>query len=222
MRKRKAAQRGGTHLTRERILAVSGRVFNQRGYHGTTLDDIARALGVTKAALYYHVKNKEELLFQCHQLALDIGMEGFHLALAQPGPPDEQLRAALAHYIEGMADQLKGTVVLLEQGALSPPHHRRIVRGRDEYEQALRRMIAAGITAGVFVPCDPKLVGFAILGAVHWIPKWYHPAGPSPAREIAEAFATYLVRGLTKQPSPELPAPLRAGAESAPLDDHSA
>ena len=223
MRKRKAAQRGGRELTRERILAVSGRVFNQRGYHGTTLDDIARALGVTKAALYYHVKNKEELLFQCHQLALDIGMEGFHRALAQPAPPDEQLRVALAHYIEGMADQLKGTVVLLEQGALTPRHHRRIVRSRDEYEQALRKMIAGGITAGVFVPCDPKLVGFAILGAVHWIPKWYRPAGSSPAREIAEAFAAYLVRGLTKQPSPDLPAPRRAAAaERTTPDDDSA
>ncbi len=223
MRKRKAAQRGGRELTRERILAVSGRVFNQRGYHGTTLDDIARALGVTKAALYYHVKNKEELLFQCHQLALDIGMEGFHQALAQPAPPDEQLRVALAHYIEGMADQLKGTVVLLEQGALTPRHHRRIVRSRDEYEQALRKMIAGGITAGVFVPCDPKLVGFAILGAVHWIPKWYSPAGSSPAREIAEAFAAYLVRGLTKQPAPDLPAPRRAAAvERTTPDDDSA
>src|SRR3989304_395957 len=198
MRKRKPAKRGGRELTRERILAVSGRVFNQRGYHGTTLDDIARALGVTKAALYYHVKNKEELLFQCHQLALDIGMEGFHRALAQPAPPDEQLRVALAHYIEGMADQLKGTVVLLEQGALSPRHHRQIVRGRDEYEQALRTLIAGGVAAGVFVPCDPKLVGFAILGAVHWVPKWDKPAGPSPAPAVAAAFAAYLVRGLTE------------------------
>ncbi len=220
MRKRKAAGGGGGQLSRERILAVSGRVFNRRGYHGTTLDDIARALGVTKAALYYHVRNKEELLFQCHQRALDIAMEGFHRALAQPAPPDEQLRAALAHYIEGMADQLQGTVVLLEQGALSPRHHRQIVRGRDEYERVLRRAIADGVAAGVFVPCDPKLVGFAILGAVHWIPKWYHPAGPSPASEIAEAFAAYLVRGLTKQPSPDLPAPRRAVAPPGRATSH--
>jgi TetR/AcrR family transcriptional regulator len=214
MRKRKAAGRGSGQLSRERILAVSGRVFNRRGYHGTTLDDIARALGVTKAALYYHVKNKEELLFLCHRRALDIGMEGFARALAQPAPPDEQLRLALAHYIEGMADELEGTVVLLEQGALSPRHHRQIVRGRDAYERTLRRTIADGIAAGVFVPCDPKLVGFAILGAVHWIPKWYHPAGRSPARAIAEAFSSYLVRGLTKQPAPDLPAPWRAAAPS--------
>jgi TetR/AcrR family transcriptional regulator len=220
MRKRKAAGRGGGQLSRERILAVSGRVFNRRGYHGTTLDDIARALGVTKAALYYHVKNKEELLFQCHQRALDIGLEGFERALAQPAAPDDRLRLALAHYIEGMADQLQGTAVLLEQGALSPRHHRQIVRGRDEYEGALRGAIADGIAAGVFVPCDAKLVGFAILGAVHWIPKWYHPAGPSTAREIAEAFSAYLVRGLTKQPASDLPAPRRVAAPSRRARGH--
>src|SRR3972149_9641046 len=164
MRKRKTVPRAGTQLTRERILAVSASVFNRRGYHGTTLDDIARALAVTKAALYYHVKNKEELLFQCHQLALDIGMEGFHRALAQPAPPDEQLRMALSHYIEGMADQLTGTVVLLEQGALSPRHHRQIVRGRDEYEQALRTLIADGIAAGGFLPRGPHPAGLPTPG----------------------------------------------------------
>ncbi|MBI5627931.1 MAG: TetR/AcrR family transcriptional regulator [Candidatus Rokubacteria bacterium] len=214
MRKRKTAPRAGTQLTRERILAVSASVFNQRGYHGTTLDDIARALSVTKAALYYHVKNKEELLFQCHQLALYIGMEGFHRALAQPAPPDEQLRTALTHYIEGMADQLTGTVVLLEQGALSPRHHRQIVRGRDEYEQALRKLIAGGTAAGVFVPCDPKLVGFALLGAGNWIPKWYSPAGSRTPKEIAEAFSSYLVRGLQRQPSIDTIPPLGEAAAS--------
>ena len=195
-RRRQARSRG--HLTREQILAVSAQVFNRRGYRGTTLDDIARALGVTKAALYYHVKNKEEILFLCHQIALDIAMDGFRRAWAVPAPADEQLRIALTHYIEAMAGQLKGTVVLLDQGALSPHLHARIVERRDEYERALRTVIAQGIEAGVFVPCDPKIVGFALLGALHWIPKWYSPSGSKSAKEIAAQFADYLVRGLRK------------------------
>jgi len=203
MKMRTTKTRKIAHLTREKILAVSGRVFNRRGYYGTTLDDIGRALGVRKAALYYHVKNKEELLFQCHLLAVDIGMEGFRRALAQPGAPDEHLRAALAYYIEEMADQLKGTVVLLEDGALSPHLHARIVERRDEYERTLRQVIADGVTAGIFVSCDPKIVGFAILGAIHWIPKWYRQGGPCSAKEIAEVFSAYLVRGLQKRPALE-------------------
>jgi TetR/AcrR family transcriptional regulator len=190
-------------LTREKILQESARVFNRRGYHGTTLDDIARALGVTKAALYYYVKSKEELLYQCHQASLDIGIEGIRQAIAKASTPDEQLRIALAYYIEGMTDQLTGTVVLLDEGALSPRRHRRIIERRDEYERMLRKLIEEGIAAGVFTACDPKLVGFAILGAMNWIPKWYTPTGERSAKEIAEAFSAYLVRGLQKFPSME-------------------
>lgn len=183
-------------------------MFNRRGYHGTTLDDIARALGVTKAALYYHVKNKEELLFECHLLAVEIGIEGFRRPGSHRGAPDEQLRAAIAYYIEEMADQLNGTVVLLEDGALSPRLRRLVVARRDEYERLLRQVIARGVAAGVFVPCDPKIVGFAILGAIHWIPKWYTPGGPCSAAEIAEVFAAYLVRGLQAHPGPPVRLPL--------------
>ena len=188
-------------LTTEKILAKSGQVFNRRGYGGTTLDDIARALGVTKAALYYYVQSKEEILFQCHQRSLDIGMEGIRQALSRSSAPDEQLKIAIAYYIEGMTDHLRGTAVLLDEGALSPRRHRQIIARRDEYERMLRRIIEEGIAAGVFVPCDPKLVGFAILGAMNWIPKWYNPSGKRSAGEIAEAFSSYLVRALQKRPS---------------------
>lgn len=196
--RRQRTPRPRGQLTRERILATSAQVFNRRGYRGTTLDDIARALGVTKAALYYHVKNKEEILFLCHQLAMDIAMDGFRRAWTVPASPDDQLRIALTHYIEAMADQLKGTVVLLEQGALSPRLHAQIVERRDEYERTLRGVITQGIEAGVFAPCDPKIVGFALLGALHWIPKWYRPTGAKSPKEIAAQFADYLVRGLRK------------------------
>jgi len=188
------------NLSRERILAEAARIFNRLGYHGATLDDVAKALGVTKAALYYHVANKEELLFQCCRVPIEIGLEGLRRALAQAGAPDEQLRLALACYIEGMTDQLRGSVVILEEGTLSPAHYRWVKDARDEYERELRGIITRGIAEEVFVPCDPRVVGFAILGAMNWIPKWYHPDGSRTGKEIAEAFAAYLVRGLLRDP----------------------
>src|SRR3990167_3936216 len=117
--------RARANLTRERILAEAARIFNRLGYHGTALDDVARALGVTKAALYYHVQNKEELLFQCCKVPIEIGLEGIRRAQTQARSPDEQLRLALACYIEGMTDQLRGSVVILEEETPSPAHHRR-------------------------------------------------------------------------------------------------
>jgi TetR/AcrR family transcriptional regulator len=188
------------NLTRERILAESARVFNRRGFDATTLDEIAQALGVTKAALYYYVENKEDLLLQCHQKALDIAIDAVRTALAEASEPDEQLRRVLTRYITGMTDQLAGIVVLLYEGALSASHYRHITEQRDEYERMMRGIIEAGVRSGVFVPCDPRLVGFAILGALNWIPRWYSPDGPRTPKEIAAAFSEYFVRGLRKHP----------------------
>jgi TetR/AcrR family transcriptional regulator len=193
-----------SRLTVENILAESARLFNRRGYHGTSLTDIARAFGVSKAALYYHVKSKEDIVFRCYQRVLDLGMEGLDHARAQAAAPDEELTMALRHFIKGLTDQWSGAVVLLGERALSPRQQARILRRRDEYERRLREIISRGITAGVFVPCDPKLVGFAILGTLNWILKWYNPGGERSAKEIAEVLSSYLVRGLQTHP-PERP-----------------
>jgi len=190
-------------LTRDRILAESARVFNRRGYHGTTLDDIAGALGVTRAALYYYVRSKQDLLFQCHQKALDLAIDAVRTAVAQTPASDEQLRLVFGRYIEGMTDQLAGAVVLLYEGALSPELQHRIMKQRDEYEGMLRQIIVRGVAQKVFVPCDPKLIGFGILGALNWISRWYSPSGPRSAKEIAAAFAEYFVRGLLRRPMAE-------------------
>ncbi len=196
-----SAPRSRAGRTRQKILAESARIFNRRGYHATTLDEIARAIGITKPALYYYVESKEDLLFQCHQKALDIATEAVRSALASTEAADERLRLVVTRYIEGMTDELSGFVVLLHELALSPPLQRRILEQRDEYEGMLRGIIEQGVASGVFVPCHPKLIAFAILGALNWITRWYHPNGPVSSKDIAATFADYFVRGLIRQPS---------------------
>ena len=212
-------------LTVENILAESARLFNLRGYHGTSLADVARTFGVSKAALYYHVKSKEDIVFRCYERLLDVAMEGLDQAHARAEAPDEELTLALRYCIERLIGQWSGAVVLVGEGVLGPRQHARILRRRDDYEQRLRDIVRKGVTAGVFVPCDPKLVGFAILGAVNWILKWYDPGGERSAKEIAEALSSYLVRGLQAHP-PDRPAsgmpswarPTRPYALKAPAD----
>ena len=191
---------GRSPLTVENILVESARLFNRRGYHGTSLADIARAFGVSKAALYYHVRSKEDIVFRCYQRVLDLGVEGLDHAHAQAAAPDEELTLALRYYIEGVTDEWSGAVMLLGERALSPRQHARILRRRDAYERRIRDIIRKGVAAGVFLPYDPKLVGFAILGAVNWILKWYTPGGEWSAKEIAEVLSSYLVRGLQAHP----------------------
>lgn len=189
-------------VRRESILREAARCFNRKGYHGTTIDDIARQLNVSTAALYYYFKRKEDLLFQCHQMSLEVATQGLHIAAASGGPADDRLRQALHYYIEHITDALSGCVALLEEGALSPAGYREIVRRRDEYERQVRKVVEDGIASEVFVPCDPKMMGFAILGAVTWIPKWYRQGGKLLPKEIARILSTYLVRGLQKTPTP--------------------
>jgi AcrR family transcriptional regulator len=183
-------------LTRERVVAESAKVFRRRGYHAATLNEIARELHVTKAALYHHVRSKEELLFACLNLFLDACAAGIERALSESSRPDEQLRLTLLYYMETMTERFNGNVVLMEEEALSPAWREAVVQRRDEFEQVLRAIIERGVAAGVFAPCDPKLVGFAIFGAMNWILKWYDPAGPRSGKEIAAVFSSYLVHGL--------------------------
>lgn len=197
-------------LRRETIVSAATYCFSRQGFHGTTMDDIARRLNVSKPALYYYVSNKEELLFQCFLAAMDMGMEGIRRAEQLDGGADEKLRVALEHYIFAITGRMKAGVVLLEERMLSPRLYREVVRRRDEYEHSVRRLVEEGVASGVFIPCIPKLMVFAILGAVNWIPRWYSSEGPLTAEQIASTFADYLVRGLCRVPNDEIRSPISA------------
>lgn len=192
---RGAARRHIRSFRLESILQSAARCFNRKGYHATKMGDIARELGVSKAALYYYVKSKEDIIVQCEAAALDLAMEGIRLAEGLSEPDDVKLYVALRHFIEGMTDRLDGCVVLTE-GMLSPGPYRDLVRRRDDYERRLRKLVEAGVASGAFAPCDPKMVVLAMLGAMNWIPRWYSPDGERNPKEIGETFARYLVRGL--------------------------
>ena len=183
------------------IIREAARAFNRRGYHGTNLDEVAERLGITKPALYYYVKDKESLLLACHEIAIEIAMEAVARANRQGGGADERLGNVLHHYVRGLTDDLRGCVVLMEEGALGPANLRRLKRQRDVYEGALREIVRDGMAEGVFVRCDEKVAVFVILGAVNWISKWYAADGPRGSEELAGMISAQLVRGLRIGPT---------------------
>jgi len=187
-------------LKRENLLKHAAAVFNRKGYHGTTIGDIAREVGVSPSALYYYVKDKQQLLFECNRVSLDLVMDALKTACATATTAEARLELALRRHIEAVADELQGGVVLIEQEALSERHRKEIIKRRDEYERALRGLIQEGIEQKVFIPCDPKIVGFVFLGAINWMPKWYSAKGELSPREIAQLFAQQLVRSILVSP----------------------
>jgi len=183
------------------IIKVAVSAFKQKGYHGTTMDDIARKLQITKGSLYYYFKNKEAILFDCHMASLDIVEKAIERVEDSGFSPSEKLHTWVYTYIVEMMDELLASVLLLEEESLSPHLLEQVIERRDRTELFLRKTLSEGMETGEFREGDPKLLTFAILGSINWIPKWYHSEGDSTAPEIARQFADYLVTGLQAQES---------------------
>jgi AcrR family transcriptional regulator len=192
-------ERGATSRRAE-ILRSAVAAFRRRGYHGASVDEIAGTLGMTKGNLYYYFKNKEEILFFCHDWSLDILLDRLQEVQAQGGPPDGQLRRLIVAFVHMIIDELHGTALTLDLQALSPAHLKRVIAKRDRFDRGLRKIIEDGIASGVFAPGNPKLLTFAVLGAANWITRWYDPKGPATSDEIGHAFADFCLRGMRSIP----------------------
>ena len=127
---------------------------------------------------------------------------------AEASPPDVKLRKLVLAFVHVILDELQGTALTLDLQALSPPLLRKVIARRDVFDRGVRAIIQQGMDEGLFATGDPKMVTFAVMGAVNWITRWYDPAGPMSSHEIGTAFADYLVGGLSR-PSPPTPAPER-------------
>src|SRR6185436_7767475 len=173
--------------------------FRRRGFHGASMDQIARSLGMQKGNLYYYFKSKEAILFFCHDYSLDILLERLREVEREQAPPALRLRRLIVAFVHMILDDLHGTALTMDLQALTRAHLRSVVRKRDRFDRGVRAVIEAGIRHGVFKDGDPKLLAFAILGAGNWITRWYDPAGPASSDEIATAFADYLVGGLERR-----------------------
>ena len=184
------------------ILKSAAAAFRRRGYHGASVDEIASALEMTKGNLYYYFRNKEEILFACHEYSLDVLLGLLEDVQVEDSAPDVKLRQLVLAIVHLILDELQGTALTLDLQALSPPLLRKVVARRDVFDRGLRAIIQAGMDQGMFAPGDPKMVAFALMGAVNWITKWFDPAGTMTSDEIAAAFADYLVGGLTRGGTP--------------------
>jgi AcrR family transcriptional regulator len=163
---------------------------------------------MTKGNLYYYFQDKEEILFACHQYALDLLLKVLERVEGRTYPPEEKLRRLIVAFVHTMIDELGGTSLTLDLQALAPQRLKAIIAKRDRFDQGIRQIITEGIETSVFRQSDPKLLTFAILGSINWIPYWFDPNGGATSVEIAEEFAEYLIAGLLNPKRP------RAGAAS--------
>jgi len=181
---------------RDEILQAALRAFRQKGYHATTLDEIAGHLGVRKTALYHYFPDKQAILYECHRRSLR-EIEQLMKESRSIESPTERLAFVIREHVRVMIDTMEGSPLAFEVPALTEERQKKVVAARDRYERELRQLIESGIGCGEFRPVNTKVAVFAILGAVNWIARWYSPEGSLQADELGTEFADQLVAGLT-------------------------
>lgn len=189
---------------RKAIIREAARVFSRRGSHGSSLDDVAERLGVSKAALYRYVQSKQDLLYACHLEAMEIARESMDRGEARGRTGLEKIRIGMAEYMREMIGAMGVPVLILEENALTGTQADDVMRLRDEFETRMRHLVEEGIADGSIIQVNPKIAIFMLLGAVHWVTKWYSPDGPWSADDVADALMELATRGFAAEPSPEL------------------
>lgn len=182
---------------RRALVREAARAFGRRGFHNTSLEEIAEALGVTKPALYRYVRTKHEILHEAKSIAFDAGAKARETAFAATDDPLERLRLYIIHYIDLVTSELGSYAVLAEPITSLPPEYADPIRARmREADRALRDMVQAAMESGALAEGDPKLAVAFFMGAINHIARWYTPDGPLTGRQIGEAFAGFILNGL--------------------------
>ena len=181
---------------RDEILRSFAAILRERRLSSLKMQDIADRLGLVKGNLYYYFKSKRDILYHCHVKCMQASLAALEDAERSGSTTAQRLRELLVRHIRGITEDPYGGVLLTDLENLSPAQRKRYVTMRDRFERGVRKLIQRGIARGEFRPCNPRLAGFAMLGAVNWIPKWYRPDGALTSAEIAGAFADQFVRSL--------------------------
>ncbi len=183
-------------MKRQALLQTAAKTFNEIGFHQTTLDDLAQRLHVTKPTLYYYIKNKDDILFECNRLGLERMKHALAIAEEQGKNGREKLRILLRFYTEVLTEDIGACLVLSGDQALTEENRAKLRSTRLELDRAVRRILEEGIQDGSIAACNPKLATFAIYGAFNWVAHWYNQEGELTPMEIADQIFQLFENGL--------------------------
>lgn len=178
-------------MDRASIRKVAMERFCVQGYHATTLRQMAKDLGVTAAALYYHYPTKEELLFDLITSILDNNVSGLRKAVAE-AEGSKELEAAIYYHVHSHClERSEAFVIQHDIRTLASEYRSKVDEQLAQYEAIFRGLIAEQIEAKRFPSQDPVLVTKAIMGMGIFVSHWFKPSGPLPPSEIAQRFVDY-------------------------------
>jgi len=180
---------------RDRLLKAAAACFNEKGFSGTSLKDVSRHLGLTDAALYYYVRNKEELVYLCYLRAADLARQAMERGVAEGGTGLEQARLYIRYHIGIIVGDEGPVAIMSEIPSLRKSHRDEVLDVSRKHSAGFEAILERGIADGSILPCNVRMTGNAIMGSINWIPKWYH-GKPAVAKEVLDEFPEILTRGL--------------------------
>jgi len=196
MRKSVAVDAANKH---ERIFAEAVRIFREKGYHATSMRNIADAVGLQKGSLYHYIPSKEALLFKIFERSSGALTQQLEAISASRDSPPDKLRRAIESHLIALCDQLDiYTVYLSERRALTNRYHAKVRAEGEKHARLIEQILQEGIAHRDFRVMDTKMVALAILGMCNWLYQWYAPDGRLTPRQIAAIFSEVVIGGLTR------------------------
>jgi AcrR family transcriptional regulator len=180
---------------RERILEEAVKLFYERGFTGTTLDDIAAELGVTKPFIYTHFRGKVELLAALCKPTIEMSLEAIVSASARSGTPTERLRHAITDFTKVVLQRQPNIAIYFrEEKNLSREALAEITALRKRFDHLLSALLLEGVAAGEFEIEDHSIAALALGGMISWAYTWYRPGGRLTIEQTASHMADLALR----------------------------
>lgn len=186
-----------TRNTRKDVVAAAGRLFASRGYHGTSMRDLGRELGMLGGSLYAHVDSKQDLLVEVVGEGAELFDAVAARAVATPGTAADRLRAFVEGHVGVVIDNLAVVRTYLNEArALDDVRRARVLAARDRYEGVLREILTEGAADGSFGPDVDKIDAIFILSVLNALERWYHPDGPVDRESLVRRILRFIEDGL--------------------------
>ena len=182
----------------DQLLEAATHLFKEKGYHSTSMQELADALGMQKGSLYYYIEGKEDLLCRLTERATSFMATQIDEIYASDLPPARKLRWALENHAVIMMEHLDLVAVYLyEYRNLPPERLAEALTVRKHYEKVLMQIVEDGIASGEFRDVNVKMAVFGMLGMLNWTHQWFSPDGPFSSNEVATQLADLALHGLT-------------------------
>src|SRR5712691_248920 len=194
----KALGKSKKEVLRRAVLEAAAKLFAQRGFGGTNLQDIADALGISRPALYYYFKSKDDILASLvEEVTVFSGHQATELASKADFNPSETLRQMVFSHAKWLLEHpVEFRVVDRTENDLPAATRRTHDKAKRTLLDNFSRTIARGVELGHFRPVDPTVTAFSIIGMCSWTAWWFVPEGRVPLEEVAKSIADFAVNGL--------------------------